>query len=154
MSMKLTSPAFESGDSIPVKYTCEGEDVSPPLAWSDVPDGTRSLALVCEDPDAPSGTWIHWVIYDIPPSFTQLSEGVPTTEVTPTGAKQGMNDFKRAGYGGPCPPPGKAHRYYFRIYALDIAPGLPAGATRADLQRAIEGHVLDRGELLSLFERG
>lgn len=154
MSIKLTSPSFDHGDSIPVKYTCEGEDVSPPLLWSDVPDGTRSLALVCDDPDAPSGTWVHWVMYDIPPKFSELSEGVPTTEVTPRGAKQGMNDFKRLGYGGPCPPRGDAHRYFFRIYALDIAPGLPAGATRADLQRAIEGHVLEQGELVGLYERG
>lgn len=154
MSIKLTSPSFDHGDSIPVKYTCEGEDVSPPLVWSDVPDGTRSLALVCDDPDAPSGTWVHWVMYDIPPKFSELSEGVPTTEVTPRGAKQGMNDFKRLGYGGPCPPRGDAHRYFFRIYALDIAPGLPAGATRADLQRAIEGHVLEQGELVGLYERG
>lgn len=154
MSIKLTSPSFDHGGSIPVKYTCEGEDVSPPLVWSDVPDGTRSLALVCDDPDAPSGTWVHWVMYDIPPKFSELSEGVPTTEVTPRGAKQGMNDFKRLGYGGPCPPRGDAHRYFFRIYALDIAPGLPAGATRADLQRAIEGHVLEQGELVGLYERG
>lgn len=153
MPLHLTSPAFDNGDAIPAKYTCEGRDISPPLQWTGVPNGTRSLSLVCDDPDAPTGTWVHWVLYDVPPKFSELAEGVPTSEVTPEGMKQGRNDFDRTGYGGPCPPPGKAHRYYFRVYALDIAPGLPAGATRDDLMRAIEGHVLEEAELMGRYER-
>ncbi len=153
MSVQLTSSAFAEGESIPVRFTCQGEDISPPLLWTHVPDGTKSLALICDDPDAPVGTWVHWVMYDIPPGFTGLTEAIPTTEVTPYGAKQGVNDFKRIGYGGPCPPPGKPHRYFFKIYALDIEPGFPAEARKADLLRAMEGHVLAEGQLMGVYER-
>jgi Raf kinase inhibitor-like YbhB/YbcL family protein len=154
MSIEVTSAAFEDGGFIPVRYTCQGEDVSPPLEWANVPADVRSLALICDDPDAPRGTWVHWVVYDIPPGFTALAEAIPPHEVTPDGAKQGLNDFNRLGYGGPCPPPGGPHRYFFKLYALDIEPGLPAGATKADLLRAIEGHVLEEGQLVGKYERG
>ncbi len=154
MSIEVTSSAFKSGGSIPAKYTCEGEDVSPALKWSNVPGTTKSLALICDDPDAPMGTWVHWVIYDIAPTLSELPEAVPPSEVTPQGAKQGINDFRRTGYGGPCPPPGGAHRYFFRLYALDIEPGLPPGASKSDLLRVLEGHILAEGELMGRYQRG
>ncbi|MGD2152646.1 MAG: YbhB/YbcL family Raf kinase inhibitor-like protein [Gemmatimonadales bacterium] len=154
MSIEVTSTAFEDGGFIPVRHTCQGEDVSPPLGWANVPAEAKSLALICDDPDAPRGTWVHWVIYDIPPGFTGLAEAIPPHEVTPDGAKQGLNDFNRLGYGGPCPPPGGPHRYFFKLYALDIEPGLPAGATKADLLRVIKGHVLAEGQLVGKYERG
>ncbi|UCC48867.1 MAG: YbhB/YbcL family Raf kinase inhibitor-like protein [Gemmatimonadota bacterium] len=154
MSIKLTSSAFEDGGSIPAQYTCEGKDISPPLDWTGVPAEAKSLALICDDPDAPVGTWVHWVLYDVSPKFSALPEAIPTSEVTPEGAKQGVNDFRRSGYGGPCPPPGKPHRYFFKLYALDIEPGLPAGATKADLLRAMEGHILAEGQLVGLYKRG
>lgn len=154
MSIKLTSSAFEDGGFIPAQYTCEGRDISPPLGWTGVPDSAKSLAMICDDPDAPVGTWVHWVLYDLPPKLSELPEAIPTGEVTPAGAKQGINDFRRSGYGGPCPPPGKPHRYFFKLYALDIDPGLPAGATKADLLQAVEGHILAEGQLVGLYKRG
>jgi Raf kinase inhibitor-like YbhB/YbcL family protein len=154
MAMKLTSPAFEDGGFIPTRHTCDGEDVSPALEWTGVPEGAKSLALICDDPDAPAGTWVHWVIYDIPPSLAGLPEAIPPTEVTAEGAKQGKNDFRRTGYGGPCPPPGSPHRYFFKLYALDTEPGLPAGATKADLLRVMEGHVLAEAQLAGRYGRG
>jgi Raf kinase inhibitor-like YbhB/YbcL family protein len=154
MSMKLTSVAFEEGAFIPVQHTCEGKDVSPPLTWTNVPAEAKSLALICDDPDAPVGTWVHWVLYDLSPKFSELPEAVPPSGVTPEGAKQGVNDFRRSGYGGPCPPPGSPHRYFFKLYALDLEPGLPAGATKADLLRAMEGHILAEGQLVGLYKRG
>ena len=153
VSIQLTSSAFNDGESIPALYTCDGEDISPPLQWSNVPAETRSLALIADDPDAPVGTWVHWVIYDIPPALSELPEAVPTAEVTPDRLKQGLNDFNRIGYGGPCPPPGKPHRYVFTIYALEIEPGLPVGATKDDLLRAMEGHTIGEGRLIGLFRR-
>jgi Raf kinase inhibitor-like YbhB/YbcL family protein len=108
---EVTSSAFQAGQAIPTKYTCEGADISPPLQWSGVPAGAKSLALICDDPDAPVGTWVHWVLYDLPVTATDLVEKVPASETLSLGAKQGINDFKRVGYGGPCPPPGKPHRY-------------------------------------------
>lgn len=151
--MVLESSAFGDGQFIPKRHTCEGEDLSPPLRWSGVSPAAKSLALICDDPDAPSRIWVHWVIYDIPPTFAGLTEGVPPTEVTADGAKQGKNDFRRTGYSGPCPPPGKLHRYHFKIFALDIEPGLPVGATKDDLLKAMEGHVLAEGLLTGLFKR-
>jgi Raf kinase inhibitor-like YbhB/YbcL family protein len=153
MYIEVTSSAFEDGEFIPSRHSCEGEDVSPPLNWSNVPEDAKSLALICEDPDAPVGTWVHWVLYDIPPSIAGLTEAIPPTEITPGGAKQGVNDFRRLGYGGPCPPPGSPHRYFFKLYALDFEPGLPGGATLADLLRAIEGHVLSEGQLMGQYMR-
>lgn len=153
MSVRLTSPAFNDGESIPARFTCDAENVSPPLEWKGVPKAAKSLALICDDPDAPVGTWVHWVFYDLSPKFLELPEGISPGEVTPQGAKQGINDFRRSGYGGPCPPPGAPHRYFFKLYALDIEPGLPAGATKADLLRALEGHVLEEAQLVGLYQR-
>jgi Raf kinase inhibitor-like YbhB/YbcL family protein len=152
-TITLTSPAFAAGAPIPKKYTCDGKDASPPLKWGGVPLGTRSLALICDDPDAPSGTWVHWVIYAIPPATVDLPEGVPARATLSSGARQGTNDFKRTGYGGPCPPPGTPHHYVFRIYALDQAPALGPGATQADLLRAMQGHVLSQGQLMGTYRR-
>jgi Raf kinase inhibitor-like YbhB/YbcL family protein len=157
MTILIESPAFTGGGTIPRLYTCDGKDVSPPLAWSGVPETARSLALICEDPDAPRGTWTHWVIYDIPASVKELGEGLPAQErikVTAGGetALQGKNDFGKTGYGGPCPPSG-SHRYFFRIYALDTGLGPGSGTTRQDLLRSIKGHVLAEGELMGRYSR-
>src|SRR5256884_3742146 len=133
MTIQLTSSAFAEGEFIPAKYTCDGEDVSPPLKWSNVPAGAKGLALICDDPDAPVGTWVHWVLYGLPPTETELPDKVPTTETLATGAKQGINDFKRIGYGGPRPPPRGPPPYFFQIYALDPQITLQPGATKKDL---------------------
>jgi len=153
VTIQLTSSAFADGAAIPAKYTCDGDDISPPLKWRGVPEGTKSLALVCDDPDAPIGTFVHWVLYSIPPSVTELSEGVPAMGVIPNGAAQGTNDFKRLGYGGPCPPPGGAHRYFFKLYALDAELDLKPGAMKKDLVKAMEGHVLAEGQLMGTYQR-
>lgn len=152
MSIQLTSPAFEDGGLIPVRYTCDGEDVSPPLNWEGAPPEAKGFALVCDDPDAPIGTWVHWVIYDIP-VCGGLPEAVATTDVTPEGAKQGINDFKRTGYGGPCPPPGSPHRYFFKLYVLDGELGLAPGATKGELLKAMGGRVLAEGCLIGRYAR-
>lgn len=152
MSIQLTSSAFTEGKPIPAKYTCDGDDISPPLKWSNTPSGTRSLALISDDPDAPVGTWVHWVLYNLPPTVTELPENTPTTESIPNGAKQGINDFKRFGYGGPCPPSG-THRYYFKIYALDTELKLKARPTKSDLLQAMQGHVLAEGQLMGTYRR-
>jgi hypothetical protein len=152
-TMKLTSVAWMEGKPIPVKYTCDGADVSPPLAWSDAPAGTRSFALICDDPDAPAGTWVHWVISGLPATAAALAEGIATTETLPDGAKQGVNDFRRTGYGGPCPPPGAPHRYYFKLYALDATPALKSRATKAELLRAMAGHILAEARLMGTYQR-
>jgi len=151
--IKVTSPAFSAGQPIPTKYTCDGADVSPPLKWDGVPDGTKSLALICDDPDAPAGTWVHWVVYDLPRTATELTEKTAATDTLPNGAKQGLNDFKRTGYGGPCPPPGETHRYFFKLYALSIATSLKPRASKADVLRAMQGHVLAEGELTGTYQR-
>lgn len=153
MSMQMTSSAFSEGQAIPQVYTCQGKDISPPLLWSHVPAEAKSLALIADDPDAPAGTWVHWVAYDLAPSATGFAEDVPKSQVLANGAKQGINDFKRTGYGGPCPPPGKAHRYFFKLYALDTVTGLQPGATKAELLKAMEGHVLAEGELMGKYRR-
>ena len=152
MEIKITSTAFENGGEIPVKYTCDGDDVSPPLRWDGVPDGTKSLALICDDPDAPMGTWVHWVLFNIPPDVTGLPEKVPSQPHLENGAVHGINDFRNYGYGGPCPP-GGTHRYFFKIYALDTVLNLKAGATKAQLLDAIEGHILAKGELMGKYSR-
>jgi Raf kinase inhibitor-like YbhB/YbcL family protein len=151
MEIKLTSTAFKNGEMIPRKYTCDGPDVSPHLAWAGIPAGTKSLVLVCDDPDAPRGAWVHWVIFNLPPDVRELEEDVPKQKDLSNGARQGVNDFGRVGYGGPCPP--ALHRYYFKIYALDTAVALAAGATKAQVMRAIEGHVLGQGELMGKYKR-
>jgi Raf kinase inhibitor-like YbhB/YbcL family protein len=149
-TIHLESPAFADVGAIPQVYTCDGEDVSPPLKWSGVPEAAKSLALVVEDPDAPRGTWTHWVLFDLPADVTELPRGVPADGRVDLGngkaARQGRNDFGKAGYGGPCPPSG-THRYVFRLFALDAEPGLGPGATRQDLLRSIKNHVLAEGKL-------
>ena len=153
VALKLTSTAFEDGGLIPSKYTCDGEDVSPPLAWSGVPDGAKTLALVADDPDAPHGTWVHWVVYQIPAAERGLAENAPKTEALASGARQGKNDFGKVGYGGPCPPSG-THRYFFKLYALDGEPNLPPGVSKEQLLKAVEGHVLAEGQLMGRYQRG
>ena len=128
MSIELTSTAFKAEKPIPKQYTGDGTDQSPPLQWSEPPSGTKSIALICDDPDAPRGTWVHWVLFNVPAQTLELEAGVPTTETLANGAKQGKNDFGNIGYGGPAPPKGKAHRYFFKLYALDAALNLPSGA--------------------------
>jgi Raf kinase inhibitor-like YbhB/YbcL family protein len=153
VTIQMTSPVFKEGETIPEKYTCEGDDLSPPLAWSQLPEQTKSVALVCEDPDAPRGMWVHWVFYGLPPDSTSLPEAVPADTVLTTQAKQGKNSWGRIGYGGPCPPPGPAHRYFFKLYALDIETTLPQGATRKDLLQAMEGHIVAEGQLMGRYKR-
>ncbi len=153
MTIQLTSSAFVEGAPIPARYTCDGQDVSPPLKWSRVPPGTRSLALICDDPDAPVGTWVHWVLYNVPSSVGELPEGVETQEILPNGARQGINDFRHIGYGGPCPPEGSPHRYFFKIYALDTELALKPKATKKDLQKAMEGRVLAEGQWMGIYKR-
>jgi Raf kinase inhibitor-like YbhB/YbcL family protein len=151
--IQLTSPAFVHGSRIPDVYTCEGDDVSPPLQWSGGPVEARSLALVCDDPDAPRGTWLHWVLFNLPKEAVELTEGVPTIPELPSGARQGRNDSGRIGYMGPCPPPGKPHRYFFRLYALDILLGLQPGITKAELEAAMDQHILAQGTLMGTYQR-
>ena len=152
MDIKVTSSAFEEDGMIGAKYTCDGEDISPPLKWEGVPDGTKSIALISDDPDAPMGTWVHWVLFNLPADTRELAENVPADEVLASGAKQGTTDFGKIGYGGPCPPSG-THRYFFKIYALDTELGLAAGARKADLLKAMEGHILGEGKLMGKYKR-
>lgn len=152
MAIDLKSPAFEEGSVIPTRYTCDGQDISPPLSWSSVPDDTRSLALVTYDPDAPGGTFVHWVLFNVPPDARELAEDIPDQERLPNGAAQGVNGFGKVGYMGPCPPSG-THRYFFEIYALDTTLDLGAGTTREDLDGAIQGHVLAEGRLMGTYQR-
>lgn len=153
MSIQITSTAFADGHAIPAKYTCDGADVSPALTWSNAPANTKSFALITDDPDAPAGTWVHWVVYDLPAGTSSLPENVAKSQYIPDNAKQGLNDFHRLGYGGPCPPPGKAHRYFFKLYALDNMVELKPGSTKADLLKAMEGHVLAEGQLMGTYQR-
>ncbi len=153
MNLQLTSTAFAEGQPIPRQHAFDDKDLSPALQWSGVPSAAKSLALICDDPDAPKGTWVHWVIYDLPPSTAGLAEGVSKSSELANGAKQGVNDYKRLGYGGPCPPPGKPHRYFFKLYALDTATGLQPGATKKDLLKAMDGHVVAEGQLMGTYQR-
>ncbi len=153
MVFALNSTAFANGGSIPKRYTCDGADVSPALSWNDIPAGTHSLALIAEDPDAPGGTWTHWVIWNIPAHAASVPEGVPATETLDNGARQGRNSFRRIGYGGPCPPPGKPHRYFFKLYALDATLRLKPGAGRNELERAMKGHILSTAEWMGTYGR-
>lgn len=151
MSLAMKTTAFANGGEIPKRYTCSGADLSPALSWNGVSPVVRSLALIADDPDAPGGTWTHWLIWNIPAHLTALPEGVPAREVLDNGACQGRNDFQRIGYGGPCPPPGKAHRYYFRLYALRSASDLEAGAGRKELDRAMRGHIVSQAEWMGTY---
>jgi hypothetical protein len=149
----LKTTAFQPGGNIPKQFTCDGADASPALSWSDPPPGTRSFTLIMDDPDAPGATFAHWVAYNLPPSTRHLPERVPGNGEMRSGGMQGVNDFPKTGYGGPCPPPGKAHRYFFRLYALDSMLNLKAGAHRAEVDRAMKGHVLAQAELLGMYGR-
>jgi len=151
-SLRLESPAFANGRPIPSKYTADGRDVSPPISWSGAPAGTGSFALICEDPDAPRGNWVHWVLYDLPAAAVALPEGVAPSPTLPSGGVQGKNDFGRLGWGGPAPPSG-THRYFFRLHACDGMLGLRPGATAAELRRAMEGRVVAAGELMGTYSR-
>jgi len=150
--MEINSPAFAHGAPIPREHTCDGKDVSPPLSFAAPPPGTLSLALIADDPDAPMGTWVHWVAWNIPAGSRSLPANLPGKDTLPDGTRQGINDFRRPGYGGPCPPSG-THRYYFRLYALDTSLDLPATTTRGDLDKAMRGHVLAQAELLGTYGR-
>lgn len=150
--MKLSSSAFVEGGLIPKTYTCDGVDISPPLSWSDVPAGAKSLALICDDPDAPVGTWVHWVAFNLPPTVTGLPEGLRAEKQLPAGGVQGTNSWKRVGYGGPCPPSG-VHRYFFKLYALDTTLSLGNQATAKELLAAMKGHVLAEAETMGRYKR-
>jgi Raf kinase inhibitor-like YbhB/YbcL family protein len=152
MAITITSTGFTDEDMIPRQYTCDGEDISPPLAWTGIPEGTKSLTLICDDPDAPVGTWVHWVLFNIPPSAKELGAKVPSKDTLDNGAKHGTNDFGKLGYGGPCPP-GGTHRYYFKLYALDAEIPSEAGITKAQLLKEMEGHILAEGQLMGRYKR-
>lgn len=152
MTLQLRSPAYEAGGMIPAKYTCDGENISPPLHWSEVPEQTKTFALIFDDPDAPGKTWVHWVIYNMPADQRGLDEKVPGTQELDDGVLQGINDFRKTGYGGPCPPSG-THRYYMKLYALDSKLDLTAGATKEELLKAMHGHIIEQAELIGRYER-
>ena len=151
--LEVRSAAFEEGKSIPKKYTGEGKGISPPLQWDKVPEGTKSIAIICDDPDAPKKVWVHWVVYNLPAKTRELPEGVAKTRTLSSGARQGKNDMKKIGYNGPYPPKGKPHRYYFKVYALDKELSLKPGATKKLLKKAMRGHILAKGALLGKFQR-
>ena len=153
MTFTLTSPAFEPGAEIPKKHTCKAADVSPALEWSGAPAKTASFALIMDDPDAPAGTWVHWVLWNLPAGLHSLPEGVAKNDQLSDGSRQGRNDFQKAGYNGPCPPPGKTHRYFFRLYALDRKLDLAPGASRSQLDDAMKGHIVERAEYMGTFRR-
>lgn len=147
MALELSSSAFSEGKSIPSKFTCEGSDVSPPLSWSGAPSGTKTFALIADDPDAPMGTWVHWVAWNIPSAANSFPEGGVAS-----GTKQGVTDFKRPGYGGPCPPSG-THRYFFKLYALDTTLSLPETATKKELEAAMKGHIVAQAQLMGTYAK-
>lgn len=153
LSLIVTSLAFAAGAPVPARFTCKGENVSPPLAWSGAPAATRSFAVIVDDPDAPGGDWVHWILFNLPASVASLEAGLPRNFKLANGAVQGINDFGTAGYGGPCPPPGRPHRYVFHVYALDGMLDLKSAARKSDLLRAMDGHVLAQGELTATFQR-
>lgn len=153
MTLKITSAAFGEGQTIPEQHTGDGADISPPLAWSDPPNGTQSFALICDDPDAPARIWVHWVLFNLPGSLRSLKEGVPARETLEDGSRQGQNDFGKLGYGGPAPPRGKPHRYEFKLYALDTMLNLPARAKKDDVLKAMKGHILEEGRLMGKYQR-
>ncbi|MBI2104079.1 MAG: YbhB/YbcL family Raf kinase inhibitor-like protein [Candidatus Omnitrophica bacterium] len=152
MTLTMTSSAFTDGGHIPSVYTCEGKDISPPLAWTEPPPGTNSLALIADDPDAPGKTWVHWVLYNLPPSARALPQAFPPDEERPDGARQGTTDFGRVGYGGPCPPSG-THRYFFKLYALDAVLDVPPGATKPQVEAAMRGHLLAEAQLMGTYRK-
>jgi Raf kinase inhibitor-like YbhB/YbcL family protein len=152
MQLAITSSAFSEGGMIPRQYSCDGPDISPDLSWQGVPEGSRSLALICDDPDAPVGTWVHWVLFNIPAAENGLAAQIAPDATLSNGALHGTNDFRRLGYGGPCPPRG-THRYYFKLYALDAVLSLDAGATKAQVEAAMAGHILAQAHLMGKYKR-
>jgi Raf kinase inhibitor-like YbhB/YbcL family protein len=153
MTFAITSTSFPNSGDIPTKYTCDGADLSPELSWTGTPAGTQTFALIADDPDAPVGTWTHWVLFNLPASVGNLPENVSKVDELPGGGRQGRNDFHRIGYGGPCPPAGKPHRYFFKLYALDRQLDLKAGCTRAELEEAMRGHILGQAEWMGKYHR-
>jgi len=152
MRIQINSTAFTEGQPIPSRHAYDQKDISPDLQWSGVPSMAKSLALICDDPDAPNGTWVHWVLYDMTPSMNGLPEDLPKSPTLDSGAKQGINDYKKIGYGGPCPPPGKPHRYFFKLYALDFRPNLKPGLTKEELLKVMEGHIMAEGQLMGTYQ--
>jgi len=152
MAINVTSTAFKEGQPIPKQYTCDGINISPPLEWSGVPKNAKTIAIICDDPDAPAGTWVHWVLYNLPADKIGLIENTPATETLSGGGMQGTNDFKKIGYGGPCPPSG-THRYFFKVYALESELSLKPGATKADVEKGMEGHIVSQGQLMGTYKR-
>jgi Raf kinase inhibitor-like YbhB/YbcL family protein len=153
MAFSVSSSDFQSGGDIPKKFTCDGADSSPELSWTEPPAGTQSLALITDDPDAPVGTFTHWVLFNLPASTHSLAGNVSKIDELPNGARQGRNGFRKIGYGGPCPPPGKPHRYYFKLYALDKQLDLNPGASKEELEKALEGHILGKAEIVGKYGR-
>lgn len=152
MTLSVSSRAFREGEKIPTKYTCDSQNVSPPLVWTEAPAGTQSFALIADDPDAPGGTFTHWVLFNLPPTNHELPEAIPAQSQLPNGALQGKNDFGKIGYGGPCPPPGRPHRYRFKLYALDRTLDLKAGASQKQVMDAMQGHILGQGQLTGTYQ--
>lgn len=152
-TIPLSSPAFKQGQPIPTKFTCEGENLSPELQWENLPAGIKNLVLIMDDPDAPMGTFVHWVIYNIPPTLTGLAEGVSTEPQVSGVGTQGLNSARRSGYTGPCPPPGKPHHYYFTLYALDTQTSFEPGLSKEQVLQQIEGHVLAQGQVMGTYQR-
>ena len=152
VGITVTSDAFAEAGMIPMQYTCDGADISLALMWNGIPDGAKSLALICDDPDAPSKTWVHWVLYNLPPELTGLPDSIPSNEVLDNGARHGITDFGRFGYGGPCPPSG-THRYFFKLYALDTMLDLSGRVDKGQLEAAMEGHILASGQLMGKYTR-
>lgn len=153
MAFAISSSSFKNGDEIPKKFTCDGADVSPEVSWNDAPAGTKSFALICDDPDALAGNWNHWVLFDLPATTTTLPEGVNKVDELPSGERQGRNDFRKIGYNGPCPPPGKPHRYFFKLNALDVKLSLKPGSSKQEVEQAMQGHVLGKVEVMGKYHR-
>jgi Raf kinase inhibitor-like YbhB/YbcL family protein len=153
VSLELVSPDFPAGGTIPKQFTCDGGDSSPALLWKAPPSATQGFALIVDDPDAPVGTFVHWVTFDLPPTLRSLPQNFPKDQQAPDGSRQGTNDFDKIGYGGPCPPAGKPHRYFFRLYALDTKLNLKPGASKRDVEAAMQGHILARGEYMGRYSR-
>ena len=151
--ISISIEGFKDGGTIPDIYTCKGKAISPSLSWKGIPAETKSIALIMDDPDAPGGTFVHWVLYNVPPQTQKLPEGMPHDKILADGSVQGMTDFGRTGYGGPCPPPGKPHRYYFKIYALDSKIDLTPGISKKQLENAMAGHILAKGEIVGIYKR-
>jgi len=152
VELKIESSSFKEGELIPSKYTCDGENISPPLSWKDVPEGTKSFALISDDPDAPVGDWVHWVIYNVPAEVHELKEGASSKRLLPKGSIEGITDFRNTGYGGPCPPSG-IHRYFFKLYALNTILHLPAGTSKKKLLEAMQGHIISQATLIGKYSR-